>query len=179
MGIETAGPSLHCSALTLPHSLLWTSSLCPPSPWQPPLSCLPIPLSFRLPFSSQPPFCSCLFVWLPVSLLSAQLLWQPFPLPVQGEVPGSTPLGVVPTSLSHLPQGLFLLLGEPVLQRFWPRVLCEEDSLSGARGLVLGDPCRQSQGRWRWPLGLSPQPHWSLPPLLARKEAAEAGDTSR
>lgn len=74
------------------------------------------------------------------------------------------PLGVVPTSLSHSPQGLLLLPGECVLQRFWPWVLCEEDYVEPE------ELCRETQqaglgrarGRWPLPLVLSlsaPCPH--------------------
>lgn len=119
--------------LALHLSPLWTSSLCPSLPLAAPplcpLFCTFSPtFTFLLPFSPLLPFCSyCLCLFLAVSpspLCSATLVAIPLPKP--SEVPGSAPLGVVPTSLSHLPQEIFLLLGEAGLQRFWLWVLCEE-----------------------------------------------------
>lgn len=86
------------------------------------------PSAFLPPFFPLPRFCfSHLCVSLPVS--PSPFAWvsrAAIPSPWAGgsqSVLGSTPLGVVPTSHSHSPLGLFLLLGEAVPQRFRPCVL--------------------------------------------------------
>lgn len=116
--LSLSGPRL-CPALPL-----GTSSLS--SCWD----VLPA-LTVLVPFPLLSPFCSsCLCVLLPVSpspFCSASKAAIPSPCS-QCRARAAT-LGVVPTSLSHSPQGLFLLLGESGLQRFWPWVLCEEDYL--------------------------------------------------
>lgn len=95
------GPCL-CPSLPLP------GGLCLPV-----CSFSPQPLHFPASFSSASPFCLCVFLFLPLLIL--WFLRQPFPLPgPQGSQlqPGSAPLGVVPTSLSCWPPGLFLLPSE-------------------------------------------------------------------
>lgn len=125
-------------------------SSCLPTLPTPSLSCF---LSLRFPSFVRFPllFLLSLCVLLFLPHLCALLLRQPIP-PLRSVKCLGPPLGVVPTSLSHSPQGLFLLPGECVRPRFWPGVLCEEDYLEPEE--LCG-----GRGRCHWSSASAPCPH--------------------
>lgn len=145
-----APPSFLLSALLGSHRPIGTFS--PPSTSLPPFSLLP-------PFVRLILVCSCFSL----------CFRQPFPLP------GPAPLGVVPTSLSTWPPGLFFRLGEAARRGPGPES-CVRRIIWSLRRPLAGGP---GAGGWRGGLSCSglgltgPCPHH----FLVRKEAAEAGDT--
>ena len=137
-GICISKPQAAASA-ALP-SALGLHSLASPDPFSvllPPFSDLPL----RLYLPSQPPHpsLSCLLSlhfpsFVPPAFVCPSLF---LPLLYAGASQAG-PLGVVPTSLSLLPQGLFLLLGGAALQI--PALGPTGERLSRARRLALRDP---------------------------------------
>lgn len=115
-GYQNQRRGLHCVFLlpSPPSSPVWTSSLSPSLHLAAYPRCLLVctlspALTFLLPFSPLPPFCSFVFVCccLFLPLLYAQFLRQPFPAAVPSEVPGPTHLGVVPTSVTPASRAIF------------------------------------------------------------------------
>lgn len=132
--------------------------------------------SFGLPFSppppppasflSFPPFVRLVFVFLPFSLGFR----RPFPSLHSGKCWAGRGCG--PHLTLTLTSRAVLLVGS-LLRRFWPGP-CEEGVCS--RRAVRGGPAGVREGEGG--LGHWPSASQALPPLLGRKEAAEAGDTN-